>query len=415
MSFTLLGSNDCYYFCRYLYQGIFYVDEKRIDGFECINESRIYTEQKRHIYTNRPIVDIVTNKVDAKTDDNVWLALDISQCSEFVSDEKGTDKTWIYDPEPEFSGGQEGRIEIARTVYDILVSEPKVLLLDEIVKHCTAMWQSAISNHKDVSKFCINNLKKSRTRKNLPICPESCSKKVNAIFVKALGEMKSNIPLSNIQKISVLQYNKHNNSFNIIVPYNETINRTLYRHDKCGIDIGCRTFLTTWSKDESMEIGTSDKTYKMMQKYFNKLDKINCYENCTVIKKARQKYYKKLKDRITDMHCKVSSMLCKRYNDIIIGKVSTKKMISNSGTLFDITKRRLITLSHYKFREKLEHMCAKYSCNLYYTDEYMTSKMCSNCGNIKENLGSNKVYCCNFCNLKVDRDINAAINIHNIE
>jgi putative transposase len=108
-------------------------------------------------------------------------------------------------------------------------------------------------------------------------------------------------------------------------------------------------------------------------------------------------------------------MLVKNYHNIIIGNVSTKKMVSNDkSNLPNIVKRRLMTLSHFRFRMKLEAMSYKYGTTLYYTDEYMTSKMCCNCGNIKQNLGSNKTYNCESCRLKVDRDINAAINIYNI-
>ena len=47
--------------------------------------------------------------------------------------------------------------------------------------------------------------------------------------------------------------------------------------------------------------------------------------------------------------------------------------------------------------------------------KYLTSKTCSECGKIKKNLGSNKVFECVLCNLKIDRDINASINIYKNE
>ena len=44
--------------------------------------------------------------------------------------------------------------------------------------------------------------------------------------------------------------------------------------------------------------------------------------------------------------------------------------------------------------------------------EWMTSKMCSNCGEIDEKLGSKEIYECKKCKIKLDRDINGARNIH---
>jgi len=44
-------------------------------------------------------------------------------------------------------------------------------------------------------------------------------------------------------------------------------------------------------------------------------------------------------------------------------------------------------------------------------NEYRTSKCCSNCGNLKNDLGSNKEYNCEKCLKKYDRDVNASKNI----
>ena len=45
-------------------------------------------------------------------------------------------------------------------------------------------------------------------------------------------------------------------------------------------------------------------------------------------------------------------------------------------------------------------------------NEWMTSKMCSRCGEINEKLKGNKIYKCERCGLIIDRDINGARNIH---
>ena len=43
---------------------------------------------------------------------------------------------------------------------------------------------------------------------------------------------------------------------------------------------------------------------------------------------------------------------------------------------------------------------------------YPSSKICSSCGNIKDNLTlKNRVYICNECGLKIDRDYNASLNL----
>lgn len=106
------------------------VDDIRINGFECLRDSRIYTEQKDYIFTNMSITELVTNKVYVGDVDMtiVFKALSMCCCDDFVSIDN------VHDDKPKFSGGQEGRIKIARTVYRILTTNPRIVLLDEIDK-----------------------------------------------------------------------------------------------------------------------------------------------------------------------------------------------------------------------------------------------------------------------------------------
>jgi putative transposase len=48
-------------------------------------------------------------------------------------------------------------------------------------------------------------------------------------------------------------------------------------------------------------------------------------------------------------------------------------------------------------------------------DQYFpSSKKCSNCGSIKEDLTlQQRTYICDTCGLKIDRDYNASLNLYN--
>jgi putative transposase len=63
---------------------------------------------------------------------------------------------------------------------------------------------------------------------------------------------------------------------------------------------------------------------------------------------------------------------------------------------------------------KLHEMKVKYNNKINEIDEYMTSKKCCECKNIKRNLKSEKIYKCSKCKLIIDRDINASLNIYDI-
>ena len=290
---------------------------------------------------------------------------------------------------------------------------------DYALKHCITMYKSAISNHNgNLNKFNIRNMMKDRRRKNLVIEPANISKKINSFCKTILGEINSNIQLNIIKQNSVLQYDCFKDKYIIITPEVVNNEKKVYQYEKCGIDIGIRTFLTTYSEQEVFEIGTSDITYKMIDNYNKRFTRISkSYKNGYINKKKynylNMKYRQRLRDKIDDMHRKVANMLLKRYQTIVIGNVSTKQMISNiKGKLNKITKKRCMALSHYRFRTKLKQMAIKFGVNVKETDEYMTSKTCHNCNNIHSDLGSKKIYNCVKCGLSLDRDINAAINIY---
>ena len=288
---------------------------------------------------------------------------------------------------------------------------------DYAVKHCIEMYKSAISNHNDISRFNIRDLSKDRIRKNLVIEPSAVSKKTNSIFTKILGVINSNIPLNFIKRNSILQYNNYKDTYKILVPMKvENDKRVSLHYDKCGIDIGVRTFMTVYSEDKTLEIAPDNN--KIIDRKHKRLDNIKSSKDSNIISNEKYnslycKYSSRLRNKIDDLHNKSANMLLSRYKNISIGKVSIKQMISNlDGNLKEVVKRRLCTLSHYRFRMKLISMSSKFNSNVKLINEYLTSKTCCKCKNIKNDLKAGKIYNCSECNLIIDRDINAAINIY---
>jgi len=71
----------------------------------------------------------------------------------------------------------------------------------------------------------------------------------------------------------------------------------------------------------------------------------------------------------------------------------------------------------HNFRVKLTVKCKYMEIELRVVSRfYPSSKKCSCCGNIKKDLKlSNRVYICEECSLKIDRDFNATINLRDAE
>ena len=76
--------------------------------------------------------------------------------------------------------------------------------------------------------------------------------------------------------------------------------------------------------------------------------------------------------------------------------------------------RAIANQSFYKFIEQIKYKCDFNGIEFIQVPRfYPSSKMCSNCGNIKKDLKlSDRVYKCS-CGLEIDRDKNASINLAN--
>ena len=291
--------------------------------------------------------------------------------------------------------------------------------LDYSIKHCVEMYKSAISNLKNrhIKHFTIKNLSKDKNRYNLVIEKSSFSKKINGFYVKQLGEMKSQRSLIKFfESNAILQYNKNSDTYYIIATFKKDCKYTAERETHCGIDLGVRTMATTYSPNKTIEIGTN--LVPIIDKYNKRMDKLRSDKDNDLItdrkyKRVLSKYGNNMRNRIDDLHKKVSKYLVTTYENIHLGKISTQSIISNKTSNLDRrNKRRLIVLSFYKFGEIIKTMGKKYNANIKDINEYMTSKTCHNCQNINKELKKSKTYWCDICGVTLDRDVNAAINIY---
>ena len=301
-------------------------------------------------------------------------------------------------------------------------------MLDYSIKLICEMYKSALSNlkNKNITEFIINDYSINRRRKNIVIEQSMFSKKIIGFCVSELGSMvfentKRNTSLVNIDfhKIEsncILTYDSLLKKYYLIIPRNYKSYNDGLKINKCGIDGGVRTFLTIYSNNRTHEIGTN--ITEQLTPYYNKIDKINSHKDEHILKEkksilALDKRYKKINNMIKDLHFKTAHFLANNFKTIRLGKFNTKSIVSNlTSNISDKTKRLLYSLSHYKFRERLEHKCNETGSKLELINEYKTSKTCCNCSNEHISLGASKIYDCIKCKLKIDRDINSAINMY---
>nr|AEX63154.1 uncharacterized ABC transporter ATP-binding protein permease [Moumouvirus Monve] len=127
---------------------IYFDDKINKYGFEAIIPHRIYAEQSNPYNWNESIQNIIIgeNVVEMNTLSSV---IKLSECEDFLNlgdlNSSGIN----------FSGGQKGRIIIAKILYHAIISNSKFFILDEIDKSLQS--NLAVNIIKNIIKHCHNN------------------------------------------------------------------------------------------------------------------------------------------------------------------------------------------------------------------------------------------------------------------
>lgn len=114
--------------------------------------------------------------------------------------------------------------------------------------------------------------------------------------------------------------------------------------------------------------------------------------------------------RNTYMYGVVNSVLKTKAGSIHLEDLNIRGILQNPRLAKSIQEQNL-----YKFRQILTYKCKQNNIPLYLVDRwYPSSKLCSNCGwhNSNPKL-TDRIFKCSSCNLILDRDENASINITN--
>jgi|SRR6185369_5177215 IS605 OrfB family transposase len=283
---------------------------------------------------------------------------------------------------------------------------------DNAIKDCLKAYKTAFSNYRagNIKYFKIRYKRKSHHLSSIVIEPVAFSKdkKMNGFAIKTLGNMKSSEPLKGIDKECRLCYNSRSNKFILRVPYDKETSEHVVKGNMCSLDPGMRTFQTVYAPQGNCYEICSNKTSGQIYKLIERIEKAHPNAN---VDKFKDRLREKISNKIKDMHWKTVNYLCKSFETIIVGNMSTQSIVSKDKMLPKITKKYCMALSHYSFTQRLISKAEEFGCKVVITDESYTSKTCGGCGELNNGLGSKKVFTCENCPYKVDRDINGARNI----
>lgn len=275
-----------------------------------------------------------------------------------------------------------------------------------------------------IKRFRIKYWNKNRKSKTLTI-EKSCFQQNNklnfyGLSPKIFGKIKYSyngkdylLTKNKIKHNVCINYNDLTKEYLLLIPKENKISNNNQRRQKViSLDPGLRTFITGLDNNNSIKIGTN--TIENISKGIKKLKELKISNIPMKIKKKNEaRIEKKIKNKVDDLHWKTIKYLTQKYDNILLGDMSAKSIISkNNKVLHGMIKDICERIRFYQFKQRLEYKCESNNVNFLMVNEYYTSKTCSNCGNYNENLGGNKIYNCKKCKKIFDRDVNACRNIY---
>jgi putative transposase len=190
----------------------------------------------------------------------------------------------------------------------------------------------------------------------------------------------------------------------------ETEHKKLDKNGKSvGIDLGIKDFVITsdgYKYKNNRYTKTYEKSLKKHQQHLSRKTKGSNRYNKQKLKVAT--IYKKITNsRLDNLH-KVSTELIKKYDLIILEDLNIKGMVKNHKL-----SKHIVDSSWSKFIELLTYKAEWNDKEIVKIDRFFpSSKTCNCCGYINQNLDlSIREWACPSCHTKLDRDLNASINI----
>lgn len=339
------------------------------------------------------------------------------------------------------------------------ISEGKVRkYINNVLKKTTHTWLSEIGSNvmKQAVKDANNALQryfkgvsekpcyksKHKSKLSFYVNYESLSRRNGGFHGEKIGFVKTSEPLPKLSKGE--KYSNPHISFDgkywyLSVGYEIFNVESELTGESIGIDLGvkelavCSNGKTYQNINKSKKVRRLKKKLKREQRKLSRKLKnntkdyevINGYRHpvyikplheCRNIQKQKSKIkliYRKLTNiRNNHLHQATTEIVKTKPSQIVMETLNVKGMMKNRHLASSIQEQKF-----YEFKRQIEYKCQRYGIELLNIPTfYPSSKLCSQCGNIKKDLKlSDRVYHCDCCGLVIDRDYNASLNLANYQ
>ena len=292
--------------------------------------------------------------------------------------------------------------------------------VEDLAKAFNMMWKGygkypkykSRRNQKDSCRFFRRN------ESDLQIKGEKANK-LKLVKINSLIHMKESLYLKENHTIQEITISKRADRYyaSIIIRHPHENHESHKEDSYIGIDLGVKDFAII-NDDKDLY-----KKYKSLSSKLIPLHKrIAVYNKILKRKHCGSKNYEKARtklnrtyERITNIRKdylhKISTHITTKYKYICIEDLKVSNMIKNKNLSKQISEQ-----GWREFRTMLEYKAEKNGCKIVTADRWFpSSQICSCCGNVLQGKDkiklSQRIYHCNECGNKIDRDYNAAVNL----
>ena len=259
---------------------------------------------------------------------------------------------------------------------------------------------------------------------------ESMKKTQNGVQCEKLGNIKTAEPLPELLIEEKHYLNPHisydGKYWYISFSRKIEIHKTEHNNTTVGIDLGIKNLATCSNEkvykniNKTKRVRKLKKKLKRLQRKVSKKYLMNKNGEKFVKTKNIIKLERKIKlinrtltnIRVNHTHQVTTEIVKTKPSKIVLEDLNVSGMMKNKYRAKAIAEAKW-----YEFRRQILYKAELYGIEVVLADRfYPSSKTCSCCGNYKKDLKlKDRTYICNECGLKIDRDINAAINLANYQ
>lgn len=288
------------------------------------------------------------------------------------------------------------------------------------VKRCCDAYKSGFANlRKGNIKFFRMGFKKKKERyQSIELTPKLMSLHQGKIqiapdtfkgecFLKTSKKVKRKLErIEIVNNVDIVRSN-YGYYLHINVP---TIQNKQKLNTVGGVDLGIRTFATVHTHN----VQTNETTiteYKHRQELLKQLNKkIKLMKQ---LKRIREKQISKCEKRkidiVNQLHWDFVNDLLSQNDVVYLGDIKSHDIVKNGKNKY--LNQAFNDLKFFTLKQRLFYKAGLTGKKVILVPEHYTTKTCSSCGEINNDVGSKEIFECPCCKMKTGRDMNASKNM----